>query len=120
MGIQKILSLALIPIVLIITALLFALNIPGVYEPPYLLLLLNTVFIGISSIIIAYITYRVFTKSGSVSVFLMGSGLLIFGLGSIVAGWFLPVTGDPNVNVTIYNTCACAGSVIILTGAVIT
>lgn len=49
----------------------------------------------------------------------MGSGVLIFGLGSIVAGWVNPLAGGPNMTVTIHNTCACLGSLLILAGAVI-
>jgi len=117
MDTQKKLGIILISIVLAIIAILSVLNISIVYEPLFLLLILNTVFIGIISIIIASITNRVFVKSGSVSVFLIGSGLLIFGLGSIVTGWFLPLTEGLNVGVTIHNTCAFAGSVFILAGA---
>jgi PAS domain S-box-containing protein len=118
MGMPKRLSLALIPLVLALVIILAVLNVPIiVVDPPYLLLILNTVFIGITSIIIAYVTGRVFKKQGSVSVFLIGSGLLIIGLGSIVSGWFLPLTGGVNLNVTIHNTCACAGSLVILAGS---
>jgi PAS domain S-box-containing protein len=116
---RKLVCLGLIPFFLVLIAILATLNVTTVYEPPFLLLLMNTVFIGIISIVIASITSRVYTKSGSVSIILIGSGLLIFGLGSIVTGWFLPVTGGPNIAVTIYNTCACVSSVFILTGAVI-
>jgi len=117
LGIQKILGLVLIPLLLIIITVLVVLNMGTVYEPPFLLLVLNTLFIGVISIIIAYITSRVFMKRGSASVFLIGSGMLIFGIGSIASGWLNPLYG-PNVSVTIHNTCACIGSIFILIGGV--
>lgn len=117
LDIQKKLGLLLIPLLLLIITVLFAMNMVTVYEPPFLLLGLNTLFIGVISIIIAYITSRVFTERGSVSVFLIGSGMLIFGLGSIASGWLNPLYG-PNVSVTIHNTCACIGSIFILIGAI--
>jgi len=117
-GIEKKLSLLLIPCALVIIALLVALNIPTAFEPPLVLPLMNTVFLGIIPIVIAYITFKVYTKSGSASVLLIGSGILIFGLGSIVAGWVNPLSGGPNMTVTIHNTCACIGSILILAGAI--
>jgi PAS domain S-box-containing protein len=79
---------------------------------------MNTLFLGIIPIVIAYVTFKVYTKSGSASVLLIGSGILIFGLGSIVAGWVNPLSGGPNMTVTLHNTCACIGSILIFAGAV--
>jgi PAS domain S-box-containing protein len=117
-NIEKKLSLLLIPCSLVIIALLAALNIPTAFEPPLVLPLMNTIFLGIIPIVIAYITFKVFKKNGSASVLLIGSGILIFGLGSIVAGWVNPLSGGPNMTVTLHNTCACIGSILILAGAV--
>ena len=116
---QKKLGLALIPLSLFVIALLAALNVTTIYDLPFLLLLLNTGFIGIISIIIALIAGRVYTRSGSTSIFMMGSGLLVFGLGSIVTGWVLPTGGGPNAAVTVYNSCAYISSILILAGTVI-
>jgi len=117
--IGKILGLLLIPLSLGIIALLAAANPATVYDLPFLLLVLNTGFIGVISLIIAHLAGRVYTRNGSVSIFMMGSGLLVFGLGSIVTGWALPTSGGPNLAVTIYNTCACIGSILILAGAIL-
>ncbi len=117
-GIRKKLSLLLIPGALVIIALLFSLNIPTAFEPPLVLPLMNTLFLGIIPIVIAYVTFKVYTKNGSASVLLIGSGILIFGLGSIAAGWLNPLPGGPNMTVTIHNTCACIGSILIFAGAV--
>jgi PAS domain S-box-containing protein len=119
MSVQKKLSLLLIPFSLLLIAVLAALNITTVYEFPLVLPVTNTLFIGVISLGIAYITTRVYNRSGTASVFLIGSGILIFGLGAITAGWLILLPGGPNINVTIYNTCAFIGSLFILTGAVI-
>jgi PAS domain S-box-containing protein len=110
-------GLVLIPVFLLATVVLVALNLPHSYEPPLLLGMLNTIFLGVIPLIIAYIAMRVFLKSGSASVFLLGSGVLIFGLGSIAAGWVNPLTGGPNMTVTIHNSCALISSIFLLAGA---
>ena len=117
--VQKKLGLALIPLSLAIIVLLATFDGTMVYDLPFLFLQLNTVFIGIISIVIALIAGRVYTRSRSTSAFMMGSGLLVFGLGSIVTGWVLPTGGGPNTAVTIYNSCACIGSILFLAGTVI-
>jgi PAS domain S-box-containing protein len=116
---RKLLSLLLIPLILIIIYLLVALNISTVFEYPFILLLLNTVFLGIIPFIIAYLSYKVVTRSGSVSVFLMGCGIFIFGLGSIAAGWVNALPNGPNMTVTIHNTCALIGSIFIFAAALL-
>lgn len=110
-------GLVLIPVFLLATLVLVALNLPQSYEPPLLLGILNTLFLGVIPLIIACIAMRVYLKSGSVSVFLIGSGVLIFGLGSIVAGWVNPLAGGPNMTVTIHNSCALISSIFLLAGA---
>ena len=116
--IVQLLGLALVLAFLIAIRILVALDLPHSYENSLLLGFLNTLFLGIIPIIIAYVAMRVYTKSGSVSFFLIGSGILIFGLGSIAAGLVNSLPGGPNMTVTIHNTCACIGSVFILAGAV--
>jgi len=115
----KILGLVLIPLSLGSIAILASLNLTTVYEFPFLLLTLNTIFIGVISVVIAHLAGRTYMQSGSASIFMMGSGLLVFGLGSIVTGWVIPTSGGPNAAVTIYNTCTCISSILILAGAVL-
>jgi hypothetical protein len=50
---RKLASLALIPIFLIVIEILVALGIQTVFEPPYLLLITNTVFVGFIPLYIA-------------------------------------------------------------------
>jgi PAS domain-containing protein len=67
-------SLLLIPLFLIVIGVLAVLNIPGSLEDPFALALLNTIFLGIIPIVVAYLSYRVVSRSGSASMFLLGSG----------------------------------------------
>ena len=67
-------SLALIPFALILIVLFTVLDIRIATEPPFLLTILNTVFIGIIPLVIAAIALRSYRSSGSASLFMMGSG----------------------------------------------
>jgi hypothetical protein len=114
---RKITGLAFIPFYIVITAILVVLNIHTVFESPFLLLVLNSLFIGLIPLLIAFIAFRTFRTGGSTSVLLMGSGMIIFGLGSIFAAMVTFLPNAPNNNVTIYNTCVCVGSIFFLIGS---
>jgi PAS domain S-box-containing protein len=114
---RKIIVLALIPIFLVVITALVALNITAVFEPPLLLLLLNTLFTGIIPMAVAYFAFQTFRLSRSVGLLLIGSGMLVFGLGSIIAGSGVSLPDGPNINVTIYNTGCCIGAAFVLSGA---
>jgi putative effector of murein hydrolase len=77
---RKIASLALIPFSLILIVIFTVLNIRTATDPPFLLTILNTIFIGIIPLVIAIIAFRNYRSSGSTSLFMLGSGMMIFGL----------------------------------------
>jgi len=111
---SKFLGLLTIPLFLLIIAILFILNRKTVFEPLLVLPILNTLFLGIIPIFIAIIAYRTYRTSGSASVLLLGSGMLVFGLGSIAAGWLNSFPGGSNITLTIHNTSVCIGSIFFL------
>ncbi|RPI38988.1 MAG: PAS domain S-box protein [Methanoregulaceae archaeon] len=113
-------SIALIPFALILIILFTVLDIRIATEPPFLLAVLNTTFIGIIPLVIAAIAFRSYRTGGSAGLFMMGSGMMIFGLGSIAAGWLIGLPGGANISVTIYNVCILLSAVFYLTGAVLT
>ena len=117
---RKLASLALIPFSLILIVLFTALDIRIATEPPFLLAFLNTIFIGIIPLVIAAIAFRSYRTGGSTGLFMMGSGMMIFGLGSIAAGWLIGFPGGANISVTIYNVCTLLSAVFFLTGALLT
>jgi hypothetical protein len=82
-----------------------------VYEPPLLLPVLNTIFLSLVCFVVAYISGRAYLANGSLRLLLIGTGMLIFGATSMVAGWLIG-PGGPNVNVTIYNSGVLASALV--------
>ncbi|MFZ3166858.1 MAG: PAS domain S-box protein [Candidatus Methanoperedens sp.] len=89
-------------------------------EPLWLLPILNTVFIFAIYLSVAYICAKSYLASGSLSIFLLGCGMLAFGSASLLGGWLISVPGGINVNVTLVNIGALLGSIFHLMGAMLT
>jgi PAS domain S-box-containing protein len=91
-----------------------------VFEPPWLLPILNTVFIFAIYFAVAYISAKSYLASGSLSIFLLGCGMLVFGSAALLGGWLIAAPGGINVNVTLVNIGALLGSIFHLMGAMLT
>ncbi|MEI7833786.1 MAG: hypothetical protein WCJ56_11395 [bacterium] len=63
---------------------LYVLNLKAVFEPPLLLLILNTTFAGLIPIAVSLIAARGFIFSGLNSLLHIGCGMLTFGCGAAV------------------------------------
>ena len=113
----KIIGLLLVLASVLIIIALFVLDLNVIYEPPLLLPFTNTIFTAIIPIIVAVFAARTYLKSGSLSVLLMGCGMLSFGVSAALAGWLRPVQHGANINVTVYNTGALAGALFHIAGA---
>ena len=111
---KKTVSLLAIPLLLVFIALLALHNSPLYFEPPLLLALLNTVFLGLFPLIIAFLAYRSFRHSGSYCILLLGCGLLAMGLGSIAAGWLNNLSDGANLTPTIHNTAFFLGGLLVI------
>lgn len=72
------------------------------YEPPFLLMGLNVVFLAGVGMIVAWIVGDSFLRGAPVPVLLPGCGMLLFGLVSIFGG-LLVLDGDINAGVATYN-----------------
>jgi PAS domain S-box-containing protein len=95
---------------LALTACVFIVLDPkAVFEPPWLLPLLNTVFLSAALFVIAYIAGRGYRASGAVHLLFFGSAVLTFGAGSLVAGWVIGAHGSTDAAVTLHNTAAAVG-----------
>lgn len=86
----------------------------SVYNIPYLLLICRTLFAGIIPLTIAVLSARAYLENANVRAMLMGCGMLVFGLGSLITGF---LSNSPNTMITIYNTCAFTSSVFHLLSA---
>ncbi len=113
-------SLAAIPVPAFIAliATLAILDIRVMFEPS-LLPLLDTVFVSVIAIIVAYLSAKSYLRTGSLSLLLLGSGVLAFGAGNYVVGWLLGAPGGAEVGATIHSTGALFGSVFHLVSAVL-
>lgn len=97
-------QLSLVVSFLTIVIVLCFTNTHLVYEPPFLLPILNTIFLALIPFIVAYTMARLFINCGQVAMLMLGCGMMTIGLGAITSGWLIGMEGGPNRTVTIYNT----------------
>lgn len=107
-------TVAVISLLAVIILLLFDIKDP--YEPDLLLPILNNIFLGVLPVCMASISFVVYTRTNLLNLFLFGCGMLVFGLGSTVAGWVRGLPDGANMTVTIHNTSALIASVLHLAG----
>jgi len=86
-----------------------------VYEPPFLLPLLNSAFLAAVPFFIAFLAARSYVRQGSRMLVLFGCGMVAFGLGSLLGGWGLARYGQ-NFDVTIFNIGSLLGGLCQLGG----
>jgi hypothetical protein len=117
---KRVKILGLIPIlaIIIVMVILYMLNINTVFDPPYLLTILSTVFISATSFVVSYISTKGYLKTGSLSLSLLSSGVLILGLVFLIAGWGKDLVGV-NAMVTIHNLGVFFSSCIFFGGAIL-
>ena len=72
-----------------------------VYEPPLLLPFMNTIFIGLISIVVSIISANAYLSKGMKTFFFMISGMILFGCGASVSGWLINILQMQKPNVTI-------------------
>ena len=110
-----------VPALVVIILTLYLILKPSLfYEPSWLRPITNTVFVTLVFFIVACIAKRNYKATGRIQILLLGCGVLVFGIGGVVAAFVrnIPGTG-PNLNVTIYNTGPLMGAVIHLAAALI-
>ena len=92
-----------VPVLLVSVLVLWAMGPKRSYESSSLLLGLNLVFSTLASLAVAVLAARGFLRRPTLGLLSLGSGVLIWGLGSFAAP---PLGGrDPNILVTIHNLC---------------
>jgi len=88
-----------------------------VYNPAWLVLVLQTVFIFATSCLVAYISLRSYLSGGSRGILLLGCGSLAWGLANLIAAFFFNIPGGTNVVVTIVSTAGLLASLLHVTSA---
>ena len=89
------------------------------YDPEWLILAGNTLFVGVVSFIVVGIAWWNYVSTGRVQVLLLGCAMLVFGLGGVLAAVVRGLPGGANLNVTVYNTSALLGALLHGTAALI-
>ena len=88
------------------------------FEPPFLNAILYTIFLALTSFIVAYISFKSYIQNGLTFLVLLGSGALAWGSTSLLAGWLTNLPAGPNPAITISNTGALVASIFhIVSGA---
>jgi PAS domain S-box-containing protein len=116
---RKTLSLLLIPVFIALISVLLVLNVGTTFNPPILLLIFKSLFLGLIPLYVAYIAYKSFQASGSTGVLLNGTGMLLLGLTSIAAGviGFLPAS--LNSSETVQSTNFPISAILMVVGTII-
>lgn len=111
--------LALLPVLSFpfVVGILGGAGMEWTFEPPRLLLVLNAAFLVISPFAAAYLATRSFVASGSLTVLLLGCGLLTMGYSSLLAGWVRGFAGGADDTATIHNACFLFASILHLAGS---
>ena len=100
-----------IPTLILTILALHLISNPSVYyDPGWLIMITNTLFVSVICFVVAYIAMRNYRASGRIQILLMGCGVLTFGIGAVIAGYARGLPDGANLNVTIYNTSVFIGA----------
>jgi PAS domain S-box-containing protein len=113
-------GLALLPLPLfIVLIVVFTYTDTGTaFEPPYLLAVLNILFIALIPFTIAYLAWRSYADGGRMRLFYIGCGMVAFGLGAAMAGIAVNVNAGLNTSVTIFNSGALLAAILFVAAAI--
>ena len=92
-----------IPLFLVLIGFLWQADLAVVWEPPYLLPLLNFTFSTAVSIFVSYLAALSFSRNASFPILMLGCGMLFFGAVSLIAAISIHF-GQINIGLTVYNT----------------
>jgi PAS domain S-box-containing protein len=92
-----------IPIFILLIGILWMADLKIVLEPPYLLPLFNFIFSTAVAFFVSYLAVISFSRNASVTVLMLGSGMLFFGTVSVIAAIAIQI-GQINLGITVYNT----------------
>jgi cell division protein FtsW (lipid II flippase) len=106
----------LVVIVFAATIVLGVINLNASSDPPYLILTLNILFVGVPCLFFAGIAANSFVRTGVWPAIWLGAGSLAFGLAVLLSGP-LQTFSTINSTITIHNILTLIGGVLILIGA---
>jgi PAS domain S-box-containing protein len=97
-------------IVLLHVALPAHLDASLAFDPPVLMLVLNTLLLFGVSLAVLVTALRAYVASGASNILLLGCGMLALGVAALVGGWVRPLGGTPNTSVTVHNLGVLLGA----------
>ena len=106
-------------LVLMTGALYFCVKPSFFYDPPWLVLTANELFIAAICFAVAYIAMKNYMATGRLQILLLGCGVLSIGLGGAVSGFVRGLPGGENLTVTIHSTGALVGSLFYFTSGLV-
>jgi len=120
-GFGRLKILALLPVALVIVQIFVAAfsDSDTVFEPPYLLTVLNILFLTAVPFAIAYLAWRDCRETGQLNLLMIGCAMVSFGFGSLLAGFAGNVAGGQNLVVTVHNTGALLAAALLVIAAVL-
>ena len=80
------------------------------YDPPWLILIGNTLFVTVVSVVVSYIAMKNYSATGRIQILMLGCGVLVFGIGGFLAAAVRGLPDGANLNVTIYNIGSLFGA----------
>ncbi len=100
-----------IPLLAVLIAVIYFTIDPLIfYDPPWLILIGNTLLVTVVCLVVSFIAMRNYLSTGRIQVLLLGCGVLVFGIGGAVAAAVRGLPDGANLNVTVYNTGALFGA----------
>lgn len=99
-----------------LVATLYVVDVQLVFDPKYLLPVLNTVFLSMIPGAASFTAAKLFLSIGSAHLLILGSSMLSLSLGGLIGGWFVSGTSGPNSGVTIYNSSILIFSILLTVG----
>ncbi len=102
-----------------IITILSALNITTRFDPAYLMISLNIVFLTLVSVFVALLAAKTYLAGGEPAVLFLGCGMWVLGIACGIAG-VLDYLGKDAYVVTVHNCGACLAGVCILISAIST
>ncbi len=90
------------------------------FDPPWLLLPVNTIFLGLIPLLVAFIALRTYLSTGLITILFMGCGVLALGSFNLVAGWVIGRPEGTHYTATIENLGVLIASIFHLGSAITT
>ncbi|MFH0975817.1 MAG: PAS domain S-box protein [Spirochaetota bacterium] len=89
------------------------------YDPPWLILTLNAVFVTAVCLTVSVISMRNYMSTGRLQVLLLGCGVLVLAIGGTASAYAIGLSNGVNLAVTIHNTGTFAAALFHFVSAIV-